>query len=576
MSDQTIRIKYVGTVQRWPELSITGRQSAWMPGQIESRSPSEASALLATGLFSSPPVPVTAVTSPGGEIASLTAGGNPLWLQGVPLLDRVPLPTMHSIADPANLNIAAAILPAGVTLEFVDAPTEKYGRALKISIPSAITNQFICIPLFPDFQGRFPRARATVEWRVKTADWAKTPQFIPYIAERIGSNTAARVGHGTGLNSTSFSRFGVQGPFASAWNDVYRTFVCDSWTKTTANGDTTAQPWDAQNPYETKAVIFQVTTNAATEIFVNRAASPEWACAGIVTQFDGTYPLAFPMMDKMVSRGWFGVGSISGSNSSVTNYAERTPAAVKKYIAAGWDIIQHFMNMTTTVPADAVPLDGTMTESDVRRVLATWERFMVADGLLTARGRRAVSHLQNNNPENVSTLQQIFEEHGVFTSRGFGPDAKFGIQPTHSTTGVMPPSSIPSFWNGRWGRKNRRFCAASDSATVEGRHVYQGSRLEETMNNALNAKEMSWFYFHQLQEYAPPTYPESSQSSIQFAESWLAHMDAAVAADRAVMISITQADLLTYDRPGDVYLRWDGAWVSRSSSAVEDDRRVVL
>lgn len=501
---------------------------------------------------------VRTVTGPGG---GKRFSDTSLFLQGAPLLDRVPLPRMHSIADPANLNIAAAILPAGVTLEFVDAPKEKYGRALKISIPSAITNQFICIPLLPDFQGRFPRARATVEWRVKTADWSKTPQFIPYIAERIGSNTAARVGHGTGLNSTSFSRFGVQGPFASAWNDVYRTFVCDSWTKATANGDTTAQPWNAQNPYETKAVMFQITTNAATEIFVNRAASPEWACAGIVTQFDGTYPLAFPMMDKMVSRGWFGVGSISGSNSSVTNYADRTPAAVKKYIAAGWDIIQHFMNMTTTVPADAIPLDGTMTEADVRRVLATWERFMAADGLLTARGRRAVSHLQNNNPENVSTLQQIFEEHGVFTSRGFGPDAQFGIQPTHSTTGAMPSSAIPSFWNGRWGRKNRRFCAASDSLTVEGRHVYSGSRLEENMNNALNAKEMSWFYFHQLQEYAPPTYPESSQSSIQFAESWLEHMDTAVAEDRAVMISITQADLLTYDRPGGIHLRWDGAWV---------------
>jgi hypothetical protein len=68
MSDQTIQVKYVGTVQRWPELAITGRQSTWAPGQIESRAPSEATALLATGLFSSPPVPVTAVTSPGGGV----------------------------------------------------------------------------------------------------------------------------------------------------------------------------------------------------------------------------------------------------------------------------------------------------------------------------------------------------------------------------------------------------------------------------------------------------------------------------------------------------------------------------
>lgn len=74
MSDQTIQIKYVGTAQRWPEISITGRQSVWMPGQIESRSPSEASALLATGLFSTPPVPVTAATGPGG-VVRLSAWG---------------------------------------------------------------------------------------------------------------------------------------------------------------------------------------------------------------------------------------------------------------------------------------------------------------------------------------------------------------------------------------------------------------------------------------------------------------------------------------------------------------------
>ena len=74
MIDQTVQIKYIGTEQRWPELSITGRQSVWMPGQIESRSRVEAASLLATGLFSSPPVPVTAVTSPGGGIA-LSVGG---------------------------------------------------------------------------------------------------------------------------------------------------------------------------------------------------------------------------------------------------------------------------------------------------------------------------------------------------------------------------------------------------------------------------------------------------------------------------------------------------------------------
>ena len=94
--------------------------------------------------------------------------------------------------------------------------------------------------------------------------------------------------------------------------------------------------------------------------------------------------------------------------------------------------------------------------------------------------------------------------------------------------------------------------------------------------NTIAAKEMTWFYFHRLQAYAPPTYPEESQSSHDFAESWKQHMIEEERAGRVVMLTASQVDLLTYDRPGDVYLRWDGAWVSRSSAAVEDERHVVL
>ena len=46
-----VSIKYIGTQVRWPELSITGKQSVWIPGQQEERSDAEANSLLATGLF---------------------------------------------------------------------------------------------------------------------------------------------------------------------------------------------------------------------------------------------------------------------------------------------------------------------------------------------------------------------------------------------------------------------------------------------------------------------------------------------------------------------------------------------
>ena len=58
-----IEIKYTGTQQRWPELSITGKQSVWMLGQIEERDDVEAGKLLATGLFKAEPVPLYAIPS---------------------------------------------------------------------------------------------------------------------------------------------------------------------------------------------------------------------------------------------------------------------------------------------------------------------------------------------------------------------------------------------------------------------------------------------------------------------------------------------------------------------------------
>lgn len=47
----TITVKYVGNVERWPELDATGNQSVWFPGQIEERSDAEAALLIAAGDF---------------------------------------------------------------------------------------------------------------------------------------------------------------------------------------------------------------------------------------------------------------------------------------------------------------------------------------------------------------------------------------------------------------------------------------------------------------------------------------------------------------------------------------------
>lgn len=76
----SIKVKYIGTQQRWPELAVTGKQSLWMPGQIETRDDVEGGKLLATGLFAADKVPVLATPSELGT--ELYAGGEVLALPG--------------------------------------------------------------------------------------------------------------------------------------------------------------------------------------------------------------------------------------------------------------------------------------------------------------------------------------------------------------------------------------------------------------------------------------------------------------------------------------------------------------
>ncbi|MGV7210496.1 SGNH/GDSL hydrolase family protein [Oxalobacteraceae bacterium A2-2] len=76
-------IKYIGSQDGWPEISITGKQSVWRIGQQEARGDSEADTLLLTGLFSllsqTPQYPATAlpgaprlITIPEGQALTIT------------------------------------------------------------------------------------------------------------------------------------------------------------------------------------------------------------------------------------------------------------------------------------------------------------------------------------------------------------------------------------------------------------------------------------------------------------------------------------------------------------------------
>ena len=109
--------------------------------------------------------------------------------------------------------------------------------------------------------------------------------------------------------------------------------------------------------------------------------------------------------------------------------------------------------------------------------------------------------------------------------------------------------------------------AMSSANTPEARDMYSGSHLEEAILRTLASNELTWWYTHRIQTLTETT-PAADQNGPRFAADFVAHMDELVRADKAIPLTPLQADLLTYDRPGDVYMDWSGAWRSRTTGKV--------
>ena len=118
-----IKIKYTGAADNYAELPITGKQSVWQIGQQEDRESAEAALLLATGLFSTASIPVTATTNPLTGRIEISAGGEVLATSPVIGQTAIPMivPSSGSIGNNGALT-GIASLPAVYTSCFMYFP----------------------------------------------------------------------------------------------------------------------------------------------------------------------------------------------------------------------------------------------------------------------------------------------------------------------------------------------------------------------------------------------------------------------------------------------------------------------
>ena len=57
--------------------------------------------------------------------------------------------------------------------------------------------------------------------------------------------------------------------------------------------------------------------------------------------------------------------------------------------------------------------------------------------------------------------------------------------------------------------------------------------------------------------------PTTGNVTPKFARDWVAHMDELEKQGKILVLNPTTLEQLTYWRPGDVFVRWDGEWVYR-------------
>ena len=489
-----------------------------------------------------------------------SVGGMATSLIGEKITDLFPLPTMRSIADPGNIDFANAWLTAGIALSWVDAQDEMYGKALRLSCDAGITNKTITLPLLPDFRGNYPKALPRMEWRIKVSDWSAVTRVYLYATETVGTSKGmlwvAAAEDGT-------SQFGAKGPHRAArWDNKFRTLVTTPYTNRTVVGGAV---WGDGSPeYTVKSIAITVSTTSAVTIDINRVACPEWERGALITQMDGGYETSRePIFYEFRKRGWPGVVS-----RVVQDHPEYIPDQYwPEFAAAGWDVAQHMSKNTQPVSA----MDVTTDDAALREGIMDYRRFAQSLGVLNA-GTRCCSHLQDATPKGTSDGAAILRANGILTSRGLMPDGEFGIDPGAASTNtgdLFANCPTPSGWSPRWGRYNRHFkSAAVGEATEAARDTFAGSNLEKYMARCAAGYDLGWTYFHRTQLYVPGQFPTDGNSGTNFVRDFISCVEGYVASGRLLPISVSQADMLTYERPGDIYLSWDGAWKSRSTGKV--------
>lgn len=501
-------------------------------------------------------VPVMATTSSGGVGSVLPRVGGKFAPTQADLLRLFPLPTHRVIVDPWTVNIAGATKPAGATIAVEAAPDEYGGSVIRIDLPAGLTNSGVVLPIDADVTGAYPKALLETCWRLNVSDWSGLSRFYGKLGDANLANCKLWViiDDSTGGKS----QFGCYagGAHPSRWNNVYRTLRANPFAQVSNVG---TMPWDENNPEaEVRALAFTVSTSAAVTIRLSRVYSPEWSRGAMVQVSDGGYQYFHDnLLPEFASRGWPGVVSrLANTDATYT-----TDTGWQDYVNAGWDVCQHIAIGNSACNASTTVAQLEQSLHDFKRLAQTIK--------INAPGNYGFSQfLANAGRYTGNDIAGLLRAHGIQSCRGACSDAEYGVDPWEAkfaTTGwaaVHPHGFIP-----KHGRYNRWHLDSGNGATPEARNTYSGSDLQRLVAITAAGKTAGINYIHRAIPY-DGTNPLPGNVGLDFCRDYVADLVSRFADGSVIPLSATQLDLLTYNRPGDIYTRWDGEWVSRSTGKI--------
>lgn len=498
-------------------------------------------------------------TGPGGGVASRRRGTVVTSASGRPTgLPRDRLQELLSWMRPTHLpilqpqeHIGMTPITSGVLTVSHDTTVGEFsGSSIKLAFSGAGAAS-ARLPLPPAAEqgvsGRARRAAGAVHYRLMCDDWSKITRLYLSLAQDGGSTNYWL---GVLLNASKGLFEANNASYADRWNNVWRTLTLQS--KDFAKQGSASDWGRAARYYDgIDGIVISAISTAEVNIWIDRIYSPDWPCAVITPIFDGWYESGrAAALNDYLPRGW-GCGGSANTVEAGTIYPTYSDLAAMS--DAGFDVFAHGHALSG---ANAAPMGAAVTEAEFAAVLSAQRRAMAGAGVDPA-GMRWHQWLSNTGRGNFDVARHL-RTHGIDASRGDTIDGEWGVNPFNlsfvsaqgswvAARGRFNRGRLPSYANIAQG-------AAYDAAPTDATKPTLASETDYVCNTG----QIITNYDHQILDT-----PSSVDVSVNFHRARVADWESRERAGTLMILNPTMVELLTYWRPGEVFVRWDGEWVYR-------------